>query len=193
MSERRPSHCRASGGIPYGVFLPETVLENVRIKYTNIGLMWTLWTDTDPAIRITSRSICALLASHILHKPSLRDSDLAWLQDVLGQSSNRIYNSLGDRSTVDNMNIDSFVYGALSYPTGDLPVESAASFVDTLAILMSAGDKTAIRRSIFDGGLSGLLRRAENDDRLLEVADQLWRISEAMFPPGAPNAPTSRR
>ena len=177
---------RSFGGVSYGVFLPETVLDDVRIKFANIVLMRTLWTDTDPAIRITSRSICALLANHILHKPSPHDSDLAWLQDVLGQPSNRIYNSLRDRSTVDNMNIDSYVYGVLSYSTGDLPVESAATFVDTLAIIMNAGDKTAIRRSIFEGGISELLRRAENYDYLREVADHLRRISEAIFPSEAP-------
>jgi hypothetical protein len=86
------------------------------------------------------------------------------------------------------MNIDSFAYGVLSYETGDLPAEPAVAFVDTLAILMNAGDKTAIRKSSFETGFSELLRRAENDHHLREVADKLRRISEAMFhsPPTNP-------
>ena len=185
---------RAYSGVPYGVSLPEPLLEDVRIKFANIGLMRSLWADKDPAIRVTSRSICALLARHILRKFPPHDSELAWLQDVLGESSNTIYNSLENLNTVDNMNIDSFVYGVLSHTSGDLPVEPATSFVDTLAILMSAGSKTVIRKRSFEEGFSELLRRAENDDRLREVAaDKLRRISEAMFRSAAPKPSTSRR
>ncbi|KAH9172719.1 hypothetical protein EDB89DRAFT_856587 [Lactarius sanguifluus] len=183
---------RAYSGVSYGVSLPETLLEDVRINFANIKLMRSLWADEDPAIRVTSRSICALLAKHILHKYPPRDSELAWLQDVLGESSNTIYNSLQDPPTVNNMNIDSFVYGVLSYPTGDLPAAQATSFVDTLAILMGVGSKTAIRRGSFEGGLYGLLRRAENDDHLREVADKLREISKAMFPSAAPEPSTSQ-
>ncbi|KAI9456352.1 hypothetical protein BJY52DRAFT_1276353 [Lactarius psammicola] len=184
---------RAYSGVPYGVSLSEPLLEDVRINFANIRLMRSLWADEDPTIRVTSRSICALLAKHILHKYPPHDSDLAWLTDVLGVSSNTIYNSLEDPRTVNNMNIDSFVYGVLSYPTDDLPAAQATSFVDTLAILMNVGSKSAIRRGSFEPGLSGLLRRAENDDRLRQIADKLRRISEAMFPSAAPKPSTSRR
>ncbi|KAH9074296.1 hypothetical protein EDB83DRAFT_2356101 [Lactarius deliciosus] len=183
---------RAYSGVSYGVSLPETLLEDVRINFANIKLMRSLWADEDPVIRVTSRSICALLAKHILHKYPPRDSELAWLQDVLGESSNTIYNSLQDPPTVNNMNIDSFVYGVLSYPTGDLPAAQATSFVDTLAILMGVGSKTAIRRGSFEGGLFGLLRRVEKDDHLREVADKLREISQAMFPSAASEPSTSR-
>lgn len=68
---------KALNGIPDGVFLPETFLEDVRINFANIHLMRPLWAEEDNTIRITSRSICALLAKQI--KPSPRDSELAWL------------------------------------------------------------------------------------------------------------------
>jgi hypothetical protein len=173
----------------------ETLLEDVRVKFANIGLMRQLWADKDPAIRVTSRSICALLARPILHKYPPRESELAWLQDVLGESSNTIYNSLQNPLTVNNMNIDSFVYGILSDTTGDLPVGQATSFVDTLAILMSAGSRTAFRKSLFEGGFAELLRRAdtraENDEHLRKIAGKLRGIFKAMFPSAAPNPSTS--
>ena len=173
--------------------IEQTLLEDVRIKFANISLMRSLWADEDPAVRITSRSICALLARPILHKSMPRDSELAWLQEVLGESSNRIYNSLANPQTVNNMNIDSFVYGVLSDPTGkpdDLPVAQATSFVYTLAILMNAGSTTGIRKSLFETGFSELLQRANGNNHLREVADNLRRIYEAMFPP-TPNPSTS--
>jgi hypothetical protein len=80
----------------------------------------------------------------------------------------------------------------LSCETGDLPAEPAVSFVDTLAILMNAGDKTAIRKGPFEIGFSELLHRAENEDHLGEVADKLRRISEAMFH-SAPARPSEVR
>ncbi|KAF8269478.1 hypothetical protein EI94DRAFT_1725110 [Lactarius quietus] len=180
---------RAYSGTPH-----DETLDDVRIKFANISLMRSLWADKDPAIRVTSRSICALLARPILHKYPPRDSELAWLQDVLGETSNTIYNSLQNPRTVNNMNIDSFVYSVLSDPTGDLPAAQATSFVDTLAILMSAaGSQTAIRRNSFEGGFSELLRRAENDDHLREVAVKLRRIFEAMFHSAAPKPSTYHR
>ncbi|KAI9432018.1 hypothetical protein H4582DRAFT_1135686 [Lactarius indigo] len=150
--------------------------------------MRSLWSDEDPTIRVRSRSICALIAKHILHKDRLRESELTWLQNVLGESSNAIYNSLENPSVVDNMNIDSFVYAVLSH---DLPAVQTTSFVDTLAILMGVGEKTDTRIGSFRMGFSRLLQRAETDDHLREVADKLRRIYEAMFPSAAPEPLTS--
>jgi hypothetical protein len=145
---------RAYSSAHSGVSLPKTLLEDVRINFANIRLMRSLWTDTDPAIRVTSRSICALLARSILRKSPPRDSELVWLHHVLQQPPNTIYNSRKNISTLDNMNIDSFVHGVLSNETDDLPPEPAKNFVDTLAILMNAEDRTAIRRRPFEEGLS---------------------------------------
>jgi hypothetical protein len=38
----------------------------VRVNFANIGLMETLWDDSDTAIRVTSRSICALIARQVV-------------------------------------------------------------------------------------------------------------------------------
>ena len=174
----------------------DETLEEVRVKFANVGLMRSLWADKDPAIRVTSRSICALLARPILHKYPPRESELAWLQDVLGESSNTIYNSLQNPHTVNTMNTDSFVYGVLSDTTDDLPAAQATSFVETLAMLMSAGSGTTIRKSLFEGGFSELLQRAESDNHLLvhKVADKLRRIFEAVFPrPSAALKPSTSR
>jgi hypothetical protein len=170
---------RAFSDVSSGVSLPETLLQDLRINFANVHLMRPLWTDKDPTIRVTSRSICALLARHIKYPP--RDSELAWLQDVLGQPPTTIHNALEGLGNVDNMNIDSFAHGVLSGETGDLPAEPAVAFVDTLAILMNARDKTAILENPFKQGFSELLRRAENDHHLREVANKLHRVSEAMF------------
>ncbi|KAI9448488.1 hypothetical protein H4582DRAFT_1901033 [Lactarius indigo] len=178
---------RACNSAHSGVSFPDSFLEDVRIKFANIGLMRALWTDEDPAIRVTSRSICALLVRRILRNRPTRGSELLWLQDVLGESSNTILNSLGNLTTVDHMNVDSFVYGILSYPTGDLPVAQVTCFVDTLAILMNAGGKTAIiHKNIFEEGLSELFRRAEHDSRLHAVVEKLRTTSKSVFPAAAP-------
>ena len=173
---------RAYSDAHYELSLPKTMLEDVRTNLANIHLMRSLWADTDPDIRVTSRSICALLARSILRKSPPRDSELVWLQHVLQKPPNTIYNSRRNTSALDNMNIDSFVRGVLSNEPDDLLPEPAKCFVDTLAILMNAEDRKIIRRRPFEEGLSKLLRRVENDGRLVEVADKLHRISEAMFP-----------
>ncbi|KAH9018713.1 hypothetical protein EDB85DRAFT_600337 [Lactarius pseudohatsudake] len=184
---------RAFRDAPYGDSDLENLLEDVRIKFANAGIMRSLWADEDPAIRVTSRSICALLARRLLHKYPPRESELAWLQDILGETSNTIYNSLENPRTVDNMNIDSFTYGVLSYQTGDLPDEAATSFVDTLAILMGAGSMTALHRGHLEEGFSELLRRAKNKGHPCEIADKLRKISEAIFRSEAPTSSTFRR
>ena len=176
---------RAMSDVPYQVSLPETLLQDLRINFANIRLMRPLWADRDPTIRVTSRSICALLARHIKYPP--RDSELAWLQDVLGQPPTAIHNALEGHGHVGNMNIDSFAHGVLSSEAGDLPAETAVTFVDTLAILMNAGDRTAIQRSSFETGFSELLQRARNDDHLRGLVVKLRRISEAMFHPPPAN------
>lgn len=79
------------------------------------------------------------------------------------------------------MNIDSFAYGTLSYTgTADLPAESAVTLVDTLAVLLNAGDITSLDIGRFQEGLSELVQRAELDDRR-DVANRLRRIYQGMF------------
>jgi len=166
----------------------ESVLEDARTHFANIDLMRTLWTDSDPSIRITARSICALLARRLLRKYSLEESELAWLQEVLGQSSNTIFNALGVTSIVDPMNLDAYVYGVLSRQTEDLSTEQARSFFETLMVLTNAGSESHFRLDTLDGGVDALIQKAkdEQDDHRREIGEKLRRAYEQVFPRPAP-------
>ena len=173
----------------YGVSPPESVLRDVRTNFANVGLMRALWIDADPSVRLISRSFCALLARHLLRKCPLEESELAWLQDVVGKPSNTIYNSLDDVAKADTMNLDSYVYGVLSYNTDDLSPRDVTSFIDTLATLAGAGSQATFRRDVLEEGISSLAQRAEEGDRrLLEVVGRLRKIYDAVFPSDAPGS-----
>jgi hypothetical protein len=82
----------------------------LRANFANIGLMRALWDDSDTAIRVTSRSICALLAKQVIREESLEEPQLRWLQEVTGSTA--VYGANPD--TRKCMNLKSFVYGVLS-------------------------------------------------------------------------------
>ena len=173
---------------PSGVLISRSLLDDVRITFAYIGLMRVLWTDSDRSISVTARCICALLARNLLRKFPLEQSELAWLQDVMGKPSHTIYNHLNSLATVDDMNVDSFVYGVLSGQTDDLPITQATSFVRTLAILMNLGTQTAIDRVIFADELVSLIRRIEeggHPDRD-NLVDKLLGIFQDVFPSAGP-------
>jgi hypothetical protein len=176
---------RASIG-PGAVSQSQDLLNDLRISFANISLMRPLLVDGNHAIRVTARSICALLARHLLRKFPLEQSELAWLQDVTGKSSNTIYNQLqlDEPTTVDNMNVDSFVYGVFSDQMEDLPIIQATSFTETLAILMNSGSLNAFRRETFENQLSFLIRRVEEGDHAARdnVLDKLRRMFQVFLP-----------
>jgi hypothetical protein len=174
---------KASSSAAYGVTPSESVLQDVRINFANIGLMRTLWADNDPSIRIISRSTCAFLARHLVRKRMLGESELPWLQDVMGVPSNTIFNSHDNIVEADAMILDSYVYGVLSHQTEDLPVRHAALFMETFAILAGAGSQDTFRRDILANGIASLTRRAEErDGRLREVVGKLRNIYATVFP-----------
>jgi hypothetical protein len=109
----------------------ELVLSDVWKNFANISLLRKLWIDEDPAIRIITRSISAILARHLLRKRPLAPSELVWLQDVIGESSTTILNSLelDNPVALGRMNIDSVVYGVLSNQADDLTIDQTVSFV----------------------------------------------------------------
>jgi hypothetical protein len=74
--------------------------------------MRPLWGDMNNSIRITSRSICALVARQVVRKQRIEGAVLSWLQEVTGESSNSILEA--DNTVLDQMNFKSFVIGALS-------------------------------------------------------------------------------
>jgi hypothetical protein len=169
---------------PFSLSESDSVFNDVRTSFADIGLMQTFWTDSDPSIRIAARSICALLARNLLRKYSPEESELAWLQEVLGKSPNTIFTALGITSTVDPMNIDAYVYGVFSRQTKDLSKEQAKSFVGTLKILTNAGSESHFRLDNLEGGLSAFIQRADKQDgHQREVVEKLRRAYEQAFPP----------
>jgi len=149
----------------YSVSPPESVrvLNDVRTNFANVGLMRALLDDPDPSIRVTARSICALLARHFLRQYPPEESELAWLHEVIGQPRHVIYNNLySNIPALDDMNIDAFVYGVLSNQTDNLPVAQVISFAETLVILMRVGSQTSLHRDMFRTQLSSLISRVEN-------------------------------
>jgi hypothetical protein len=111
-------------------------LEFMRAHLADTGLMQELWYDSDNSVRITSRSICALVARQIVRKRQLEEADLHWLQEVTGESSNTTLEANITVTVRDQMNFISFVYGALPNYPSHLSSEDATSFKETLAILL---------------------------------------------------------
>jgi hypothetical protein len=164
--------------------LPPSLLDDVWINFANIGLMRPLRVDRNPAIRVTARSICALLARHLLRKGQLEGPELAWLQDVIGQPAHMIYNELYNFAAVDSMNVDSFVYGVLAHQTDDLSIIQATSFTETLAILMNSGSQVDLRGETFETQFSSLIQRVEQGDHedRAGVVDKLRKMYQGILP-----------
>jgi hypothetical protein len=110
-------------------------LDAVRAKFADITLMEALWNDSDTAIRITSCSICALLARQVMRETPLSALQLRWLRDVIGEAPATIY--AADFVTRDHMNLKSFVCRVLS---NQVVGEDVTSFKETLAILLDIMD-----------------------------------------------------
>jgi Family of unknown function (DUF6535) len=176
-------HAARASFDPHGITPFEHVMNDFRINFANVGLMRTFWADSDPAIRVISRSICALLAGHFLHKYPLTPSELAWLGDVLGKPSSTIYTSIDNPAKVDSINIDSFVHGSLLHQTKDLPIDQAILFVETFVILKSSGSQIALRKETFEDWISGFSEQADEQDlNRQEVVEKLRKIAKDVFP-----------
>lgn len=128
----------------------------VRVNLANIGLMRPLWYNSDSAIRVISRSICALIAKQLLNVDRwLEEKELHWLEEVTGETSNRIFNA--DNLTRIRMNFTSFVYGVLLYQVNPLSPEDEMRFRETLAILLGEPDR--VLSTIISRDLSGWIRQ----------------------------------
>ena len=141
-----------------------SLLTDMRLRFANIALMRPLWADSDPAIRVTARSVCALFARQLLRSPQLNDWELSWLQDVMGKPSNTIYNARSNLATVDDMNTDSFVIGVFSHQTDDLLDVQATSFNETLMVLMNTDGQSSLHLDDFEERVSSLIQRIEQGD-----------------------------
>jgi hypothetical protein len=160
--------------------IPE--LNFVRANFANIGHMRTSWEDSDTAIRITSRSICALIARQVGRR-DLEEAELRWLQDVTGETSHEILNA--DVETRDWMNFKSFVYGVLSNQVEDLSTEDAISFKETLAILLDVRTDPHFDSPPSQYQLSEEVRRIQRDDPQgsHDVVNRLLSIFPFIPPP----------
>ncbi|KAF8476442.1 hypothetical protein DFH94DRAFT_846471 [Russula ochroleuca] len=134
-------------------------LNYVLANFANIGIMRPLLDESDTAIRVTSRSICALLAKQVVREEWLEFQQLRWLQEVTG--SRDVYGPDANKQT--RINLKSFVYGVLSNQEGDLPTEDAASFKETLAILLDV-ENDANFETNFQTRLSEEVERIHQDD-----------------------------
>ena len=123
-------------------------LDYARANLADIGLMRALWGDSDTAIRVTSRSICALFAKQVVRQDWFFGSEtqLRWLHEVI--ESTAVYSA--DPETKNRLNFKSFVRGVLSTSNqeGDLSTEDETSFKETLAILLDVGSDARFDRDI---------------------------------------------
>jgi hypothetical protein len=156
----------------------------VRSNFANMSFMRTMWANSDVGVRVTSRSICALLARCLLRRSQLEGPELGWLQDVTEEPSNTIFNS--EIATRERMNLDAFVYGLLSHQGAELTAEHATTFTETLAILMNAGIQRPFDRTIFQEQLSVLIEHIRHDttQRGSEIVNKLLRMfGDFLAPP----------
>jgi hypothetical protein len=160
-------------------------LNFVRANFAKIGLMETLWDDGNTAIRVTSLSICALIARRVGRRDRLEEEDLRWLERVTGETSHAILNA--DVETRDRMNFKSFVRRVLLNQVGDLPTEDATSFRETVAILLDARTDPDFDLPSSQNRLSEEVGRIHQDDPQgsREIVDRL-RLMFPFIPPPFP-------
>ena len=133
----------------------------IRVNFANIGLMRALWHDGDTTIRIISRSICALIAKQMF-TIQLEEPVLRWLQEVTGETSNRIFNA--EIVTRNRINLRSFVYGVLSSQADHLSTEDELCFKETLAILLDVRTDPDFDLPSSQSRLSAEVRQICQDD-----------------------------
>ena len=152
------------------------LLDAVWKRFAKIDIMQPLWDSGDTAIRITARSVCALLAVHIVRAGRHNEQEQVWLQHVMDQDLDEIIGALHDRPRFDSMNIESFVLGARFDPSGDgnLPSKEVISFAETLAMLIY----TSGAQENFQSRITGLIEQLESGgiQRHANVAGQLRTI-----------------
>ena len=165
------------------------LLRDLRTNFADIGHMRRMWGDDDAAIRANSRSICALLARCLLRIQPLEEADLRWLGEVIGKSSNEIYNrrSRGSFASLDYDNLKSFVHGVLLHREGveDFPAVHTTSFMETLAILVGARTQAVpFNRAIFSQGIQGFITSVvEEDGPHSALATKLRMFLDYLRPP----------
>jgi len=167
---------------------PEMVLQFVWSNFKDLDPVRKLWDDNDPAIRIFSRAICAHLSRNILRKSKPTKPEQSWLREFVGrkpedaifdpQSSNHL-------STWDHFILESFVFGVFPCINDGLFVkpEHATCFVETLAVLMNAGNPGGLSKEIFSEEIFSFIEWAKESDHEHhdEVAAKLDQLFSKFF------------
>jgi hypothetical protein len=166
----------------------KTILQFVWSNFKDLDLVQNLWDDSDPAICIFSRSICAHLSRNILRKSKPDDSEKSWLKVFVGKRrEDPIFDpkSPNHLSTWDHFILESFVFGVFPCLKDGLFVkpEHASCFVETLAVLMNAGNSGAISKEIFSEEIFSLIEWAKESDHEHggEVAAKLDQLFSKFF------------
>ncbi|KAF8493460.1 hypothetical protein F5888DRAFT_827922 [Russula emetica] len=167
---------------------PEMVLQYVWSNFKDLDPVRKLWDDSDPAIRIFSRSICAHLSRNILRKSKPDKSEQSWLREFVGkQPEDAIFDPQLPNylSTWDHFILVSFVYGVFPCLKDGFLVkhEHAACFVETLAVLMNAGNSGKLSKEIFSEEIFSFIEWAKDDDHVHhdEVAAKLDELFSKFF------------
>jgi hypothetical protein len=165
---------------------PETVLQFVWSNFKDLHPVRKLWDDSDPAIRIFSRSICAHLSRNILRKSKPDDSEKNWLREFVGKPEDpgkKPEDPVPDQW--DHFILESFVFGVFHCLKDGLFVkpEHAACFVETLAVLMNAGNSGAFSKEIFSEEIFSFIEWAKESDHD-EVAAKLGQWFSKFFTDG---------
>ncbi|KAI0283566.1 hypothetical protein BC826DRAFT_1110108 [Russula brevipes] len=152
-----------------------SLLSKVRTNFAPARRMQALLSADDLAIRLTACSICALLARPLLRRlqgGQLDESERGWLQMSLPEATPSPSPSL---NMLDNINIDTFVSRVFSDDEVELSITQAASFADTLLLLMQAGSQSQIcfSRETFEEQLSLLVNRVESGTSIISPPHHL--------------------
>jgi hypothetical protein len=171
--------------------IPDPDLDFMRTNIANTDLMEDLWNDNNTAIRVTSRSICALLAKQVTKQVVRnwpRGPRLRWLEGVIGDAPDT-----NDVATWDRMNLKSFINGVLTDLQDKLPTEDATYFEETLAILLDVPIDLDFDTN-FQSRLSAEVRRMREDDSAIsdDVVDKLHSMFRFLLEtPSSTSAPSS--
>ena len=162
---------------------PEVVLQYVWSNFKELDPVRKLWdNDGDPAIRIFSRAICAHLSRNIIRKSKPGNLEKYWLRAFVGKNQEdaifdpQLPNHL---STWDHFTLESFVFGVLPCLKDSLKPEHAACFVETLAVLMNAGNSDTLSKEIFSEEIFSFMEWVkecdhEHGEEVAAALDQLF-------------------
>lgn len=169
---------------------PEPVLKFVWSNFKDLKTVRQLWDDSDPAIRIFSRSTCAHLSRNILRKSRPDNSERNWLREFVGKGEDPQLPD--DLPKWDHFILESFVFGVFPCLKDGLFVkpEHATCFVETLAVLTNAGNSGAFSQEIFSEEIFSFIEWVKEDDHEHhdEVATRLYQLFSKFFADSTTNA-----